>query len=45
MVLTHYSCYWGPFESRVLTHYSGCWGAVWKRSTRTLQLLMASFWK
>jgi len=31
-VFTHYSCYWGRFESRVLTHYVCCWGSRWKQS-------------
>jgi len=46
-VFTHYSCYWGPFESVVilLTHYICHCGPLCKCRTYILHLLLGALWK
>jgi len=43
--ITHYNCYWRPFQSRVLAHYTCYWEPFWKQSTCTLQLVLRALLK
>ena len=35
-LITHFSGFWGPFESRLPSNSSCCWGPLWKQSTCTV---------